>query len=348
VRRALTVLTILAVVAGAAVVAWSLGRSSVEPTEPDTTITTATALVVRTDLVQTKQLRGSLRYSDPRTVATALGGTLTGLPDEASRLERGSEICEIDGAPVVLLYGERPAWRPFQPDMDDGPDVLQLEENLVALGYLDAEPDDEYGTATRDAVEAWREDLGLTEGEFLELGRVVFLPGAVRTGSGLVDVGRSVAPGTPLLEVSSFDQEVVIDLDPADLDLVGLGDPVVITLPDGREVPGRVASIGRVVRPSGPEPGAPEVIEVRVALGATGIDLEAAPVDVEVESDRAAGVLAVPVRALVALSDGGYAVEVVRADGSTELVGVETGDFAGGLVEVAGALAEGDEVVVPA
>jgi peptidoglycan hydrolase-like protein with peptidoglycan-binding domain len=348
VRRALTVLAVLVLLGTAAAVAWSLGRSSVEPAEPGTTAPTATAPVVRTDLVQTKQLRGSLRFSDPRTVTTALGGTLTGAPDEASRLERGSVVFEIDGAPVILLYGDRPAWRPFQPEMDDGPDVLQLEENLAALGYLDAEPDDEYGTATEDAVEAWREDLGLAEGSFLELGRVVFLPGPVRAGSALVDLGRQVAPGTPLLEVSSFDQEVVIDLVPDDLELVEVGDPVVITLPDDREVPGRVASIGRVVRPTGPEAGSPEVIEVRVELGETGIDLEAAPVDVEVESDRASGVLAVPVRALLALSDGGYAVEVVRPDGRTELVGVETGDFAGGLVEVTGALVEGDEVVVPA
>jgi multidrug efflux pump subunit AcrA (membrane-fusion protein) len=59
------------------------------------------------------------------------------------------------------------------------------------------------------------------------------------------------------------------------------------------------------------------------------------------------GVLAVPVNALLALAEGGYAVEVDRG-GRRELVGVTLGLFADGLVEVKGhGLAAGDRVVVP-
>jgi hypothetical protein len=58
-------------------------------------------------------------------------------------------------------------------------------------------------------------------------------------------------------------------------------------------------------------------------------------------------VLAVPANALLALLEGGYAVERVTDGGGTELVAVETGLFADGWVEVSGDLAEGDEVVVP-
>ena len=57
-----------------------------------------------------------------------------------------------------------------------------------------------------------------------------------------------------------------------------------------------------------------------------------------------------PVNALLALLEGGYAVEVVAADGTTHLVGVETGMFQDGWVEIevpSGGLAEGDKVVVP-
>ena len=54
------------------------------------------------------------------------------------------------------------------------------------------------------------------------------------------------------------------------------------------------------------------------------------------------GVLAVPVGALVALSEGGYAVQVATEG----LVAVETGLFAKGLVEVTGdGVAEGIAVV---
>jgi hypothetical protein len=54
------------------------------------------------------------------------------------------------------------------------------------------------------------------------------------------------------------------------------------------------------------------------------------------------GVLAVPVGALVAVQGGGYAVKL--ADG--KLIGVQTGTFADGLVEVSGPdLAAGQKVV---
>jgi hypothetical protein len=76
--------------------------------------------------------------------------------------------------------------------------------------------------------------------------------------------------------------------------------------------------------------------------------LDEAPVDVLIVSDSASNVLAVPVTALLALSEGGYAVEVVDEGGSTHLVGVETGLFADGLIEVTSSgLSAGDLVVVP-
>ena len=75
--------------------------------------------------------------------------------------------------------------------------------------------------------------------------------------------------------------------------------------------------------------------------------LDEAPVDVEVISDSVLDVIAVPVSALVALAEGGYAVEMQTATG-TQLVSVEPGFYAGGLVEVkSGGLSVGDLVVVP-
>jgi hypothetical protein len=56
-------------------------------------------------------------------------------------------------------------------------------------------------------------------------------------------------------------------------------------------------------------------------------------------------VLAVPVDAVLALAEGGYALEVVDEAGRTHLVGVELGVFADGMVEVRGDIAAGDQVV---
>jgi hypothetical protein len=77
------------------------------------------------------------------------------------------------------------------------------------------------------------------------------------------------------------------------------------------------------------------------------VGLEVASVDVEFVSDGREDVLSVPVAALLALPDGGFAVEVV-ADGSSALVPVDTGLFASGRVEVSGeGIAEGIRVGVP-
>jgi hypothetical protein len=60
--------------------------------------------------------------------------------------------------------------------------------------------------------------------------------------------------------------------------------------------------------------------------------------------------LVVPVAALLAQSPGGYAVEVVEAAGSRQLVAVSLGlfDDSDGLVQVTGSrLAVGQRVVVP-
>ena len=75
--------------------------------------------------------------------------------------------------------------------------------------------------------------------------------------------------------------------------------------------------------------------------------LDQAPVGASITTEVREGVLAVPVNALLALAEGGYAVEVER-DGRRQLVGVETGLFADGQVEVEGeGLRAGDRVVVP-
>jgi hypothetical protein len=58
-------------------------------------------------------------------------------------------------------------------------------------------------------------------------------------------------------------------------------------------------------------------------------------VDASITTEVRRGVLAVPVNALLALAEGGYAVEVDR-DGHRQLLGVRTGLFAEGQVEVTG------------
>lgn len=309
-------------------------------------VETGSAEVVRTDLIQTEVLAGELRFSDQARLLSQRAGTVTFVPIEGATLDIGDTAYEVDGVAVEIMQGDRPAWRPFAAGMDDGTDILQLEQNLVDLGYETGRVDQTFDEETVAAVEAWQSDRGHPENGAIPLGWIAFVEDGFRVGETLSDRGSFITMGSPVYRTSSFAQEVVIELDPRDLDLVQTGAAVTVTMPDGDEVPGEISDIALVVRRLGGDPDAPEVIDVIVAVNATGIDLERAPVEVTVESDRASSVLAVPVRALVTLSDGGYAVEVV--DGAqTKLVGVNIGDFAAGLVEIEGPVSEGDTVVIP-
>lgn len=336
------------VVGGLIVAAGMLVASQSDPAPPPSTqlVETDTVEVVVVDLVETETVSGNLRFEDARGIRSSVSGTLTALPRSGDVIGSGDVLFEIDGSPSYVMAGDRPAWRRFVDGMDPGADVAQLETELARLGLFDGEPDEEFDDVTEQAIEDWRQSVGLEEGGTIELGRVYFLSDSVRVGTLSVEVGQTVAPGLVLLEVTSLDQEVVLELDPDELDLVDEGMPVIVVLPEGDEIEGRVDRIGRSARARSPEPGSPVVVDVYVSIGDRVLDLDRAPVEVEIEIDRAAGVLAVPVRALVSLSGGGYALEVER-DGSTELIGVETGEFADGLVEVSGAISEGDRVVIP-
>jgi hypothetical protein len=81
---------------------------------------------------------------------------------------------------------------------------------------------------------------------------------------------------------------------------------------------------------------------------ATAKKVDTGPVGLQFDGERRKGVLTVAVEALLALREGGYAVEVVSGAGS-RLVAVQLGLFADGRVEVTGdGLAEGVRVVTAA
>ncbi len=78
-----------------------------------------------------------------------------------------------------------------------------------------------------------------------------------------------------------------------------------------------------------------------------GAALDQAPVNVNITSQRADNVLAVPVNALLALAGGGFGVQVMTGD-TSRLVGVTTGLYSSTLVQVSGlGIRAGMRVEVP-
>jgi peptidoglycan hydrolase-like protein with peptidoglycan-binding domain len=318
-------------------------------------VATTTTTVTRRTLRATEEVDGTLGYGDTRAVANGRDGIITALPEEGSVVTRGRPLYWVDAKPVPLLYGRLPAWRPLSVGVDDGPDVRQLEQNLVALGYdpdRTITVDNHFTWATRAAVERWQEALGLEETGTVEPGDAVWQPGPVRVASRKAAVGDSARPGSPVLEVTSTTRQVTIDLDASRQPYVKAGDRVDLDLPGGGTTTGRIVSVAKVASvPASDGTGGDETptVELVVSLDRpkdTG-NLDQAPVDASITTDVRKDVLAVPVNALLALAEGGYAVEVER-DGRRQLVGVKTGLFADGQVEVSGGgLRAGDRVVVP-
>lgn len=309
-----------------------------------------TATVQRRDLVETMSFDGTLGYSDVNSLVASGQGTLTYAAVEGSRVKRGETLYSIDNAPVRLLYGTTPMYRDLSSSASDGQDVRQLEANLVALGY---DPDDdvsvdrEWDSATTAAVKRWEDDLAIAEDGIITRGEVVFLPGVRVVGDHAIEKGAPVAPGAQLFTTSSAKPEVSLDVEVADSYRFEPGDRVTIELPNGKEVRGRVASVGKIATPGPEDSSADPTIAVAVSLssGARTGGIDQAPIDVIVETDRAKGVLAVPVSALLATSDG-FALEIVEGSG-TRMTEVEPGSHADGWVEIQGSgIAEGTEVVV--
>ena len=179
---------------------------------------------------------------------------------------------------------------------------------------------------------------------------------AIIVGSYISDVGSAVTLNSPLYNISSIGIEVVFQVDATDQETVSLGDSVEIELPTDERVPTIITFIDQVVT----QTQAGEFIEVTLeVLNPEEIEAyDQAPVKVFVTTEISENVLYVPVNALLALAEGGYALEIYdgQLDGGTfegesgvdtSYVAVEIGVFTDGFVEVKGNISEGQTVVVP-
>ncbi|MDQ7809105.1 peptidoglycan-binding protein [Amycolatopsis sp. A133] len=319
-----------------------------------------TAAVTRTDLAERTRREGTLGYDGNFSVPGGTGASrVTWLPAVGAVVARGARVFSVDNRPIPLLIGDTPLWRELSAGVSDGPDVRLLRQNLHDLGVaprLDT-ASEHFSEALGDALGIWQRALGVDDTERLVPADVVTAPGELR----VVEV-RAVlgAPAPPVVLVASGTTRVVtVDLPVGDQTLATVGAPVSVLLPTGPSTIGRVLSVGAVATAT----EAPEsqddrrvsaTVPVRVTLDRpqdAGV-LDQAPVSVEFTSAVHRQVLAVPVVALLALRDGGYAVDVVEggqgSSWSRKRIPVEVGFFATGLVEVrGGGLAEGARVEVP-
>jgi hypothetical protein len=324
---------------------------------------------------------GTLTYrarsdGSPYSVINRARGTYTQLPAVGQVISQGHVLYRVNDSPLVLLYGSTPAYRTLSAGAT-GPDVVELNADLVALGYANSAQlsprSASFGLATTTAVEKLQAALGVTQNGTLTRGQAVFEPTAVRVTTVSAQPGGSAQTGETMLEATSTTRQVQVGLDAAQQTSVAVGDKVSITLPNNQTTPGVVSSVGAVATcpsssgsgGSGSSSAAPGTdtcssansgsstptitVDVTPSRPAATGTWDQAPVQIGITTASVPNALVVPVTALLAQSTGGYAVEVVAAGARNHRVPVSLGlfDDADGLVAVTGSgLAAGQEVVV--
>jgi hypothetical protein len=333
----------------------------------DNAYPTSTVIVTRQGLSSEIPVNATLGYGGSCEVVNQASGILTQLPPSGKVIAEGQVLYEVSGRPVVLLYGPTPAYRSLSEGTNSGvtgPDVRELNADLVAMGYASSSEipagSDVFSSWTTLGVEKLQSALGVSVNGTLTLGEAVFLPSAARITSVSATLGASAPPGQAIMSATSTTRVATADLDTSQQSEVAVGDHVAITLPDDATTPGVVTSVGKVATESslsspslgGPSSSGSATIAVTVTPtnpAATG-SWDQAQVTVDIRTASVQDALVVPVNALLALSGGGYAVEVTGSHGVRQLVAVTPGlfDDAEGLVQVSGSgLSAGEHVVVP-
>lgn len=206
-----------------------------------------------------------------------------------------------------------------------------------------------FTASLKDALKRWQAAEGVRPADgTLKLGDVLVLPGAVRVGAAATQLGGDAAGN--LMAVSDRTKVVTVDIAASRADDLKAGHKVQISLPDSTTTGGTVRSVSTNVQAAAegddPTSDGPKVQVVITVDKASAIkDISSADVEVRFTGTTKSNVLAVPVGALLALSGGGYGVQIPGG----ALTAVKVGMFADGMVQITGdGITAGSRVVTTA
>jgi peptidoglycan hydrolase-like protein with peptidoglycan-binding domain len=295
-----------------------------------------TAAVTKSDLADRRSVTGKLGYGTESSLSGQKQGTITGLPAMGDVVERGKPVYKVDAKPVVLFYGDIPLYRPLTSGMTNGPDVRVIEENLKALGFGGfGTPDEKFTTATANAIKKWQKSLKLAETGGLNVGDVLITTGPLRVSS---VVGKLGGPGGgDLLKYTGVSRGVNVQIKSSQRDWAKIGAKVAVAVGSSTAT-GTITGIAEAAPDPNALPGSSDTkFDVSVSLDdpAAITAADATSVDVRFTAETRTAVLTVPVGALLALQEGGYAIEAVEGD-RRRLIAVTPGLFSDGRVEVSG------------
>ncbi|MER5427705.1 peptidoglycan-binding protein [Streptomyces sp. NPDC002588] len=246
-----------------------------------------------------------------------------------------------DPAPTTTAPGQGettpPAGQSSPPDGGSGQATDAPQEQPASPSPSQStvrEGDGVLTTSLMSAIKRWQKAVGMDQTGILDVSDVVVTKSAVRVSDVLAQPGDDAS--RDLMTVTSTTKSVTVPVGSLDMGSIKSGQQVTVVLPDRSTATGRVSAIGSVVQASQDAAGDTGQTKTNVTVSlddpqaVKGID--SAPVQAQFQGESKKGVLAVPVGALLALREGGYAV---RLSGG-RLVPVDTGMFAKGLVEISG------------
>ncbi|MBO3749006.1 peptidoglycan-binding protein [Streptosporangiaceae bacterium NEAU-GS5] len=313
---------VVAIGGGAAAAAFTGGGAAPAPTATPS----ATAEITRSDLVDTKDVDGTLGYSGRRVLPNQAQGTVTRIRDEGAVVRRGGWLYQVAGRPVILMYGNIPIYRRLAYGVE-GKDVEQLERNLEALGYDPGTVDENFSGLTAKAVRDWQDDNNLPETGAVDSAQVIVGSGPLRIAEATAEKGDPA--GRSVVTTTSTKRIVHVDLPASDQQLARLGARCGLELPTGTTTTGTITAIGTVAQPA-KQQGGEATIDLEVTVKGRLGRLDQAPITVSLQSERHKNVLSVPVEALLALREGGYGIRLAGG----QVIPVTPGLFAAGRVEI--------------
>lgn len=125
---------------------------------------------------ETLQFAAAAEWEQEPLARAGASGVVTSIDfGDGETVAEGDVLFSVNLRPVVFAIGAVPAFRDLE-DGVSGADVRQLEDLLVALGFLPGEPDETFDETTAEAVTAWQGSIGASANGVVRRGDVIFTP----------------------------------------------------------------------------------------------------------------------------------------------------------------------------
>jgi peptidoglycan hydrolase-like protein with peptidoglycan-binding domain len=238
-RRLALVLMAAIVVTGA----WWSGRQALVPPSPPEVVEEQPAYTVAEGTVEdTIDLAVLAEWKEIAQIYSVRGGVVTSVDLEPGELvQDGDTIVSIELVPTFVIEGDIPMFRSLHQGID-GPDVTQIQRFLRARGFLQDDPDGQFGADTAAATRAWQSAEGMPPSGTIESGTVIFLAGLPRRVSPIISVGAVVNAGDAIATVIAGAPTLVAQSAPEAGPRLRSGQPIAVTNPDGHSWEGNLGS----------------------------------------------------------------------------------------------------------